>query len=332
MHTPKPHRTVDLNRRQWLSLAALAALASLRPGVAVGVTPANSNSQDNTRADNQTDTWTAVRQRWAPDTWLLLGEVHDNVAQHRLRHELIQAQLKNGWRPALLMEQFDREHQGAIDAAVRPPGASARSVVDAAGGTGSWDWPLYLPFIDLALQHGLRIVAVNVSRADARRVMADGLKAHGFDEAIPEDVRRALGQDILASHCGAIPEQVAQRMVLAQVARDQFMARMLVQHGGQGAHHTQDSQRAQGAPGAPGAVLLAGNGHVRKDFGVPRWLPPETGPRTLSVGLLEAGDTQRGAYDEVIVTAPQDRPNPCADFKAPAVPQPAPQPAASSRP
>lgn len=308
--TPKPYQTVDLNRRQWLSLAALA---SLRPGVAVGVTPAKSNGQDNNRTDNQTDTWTAVRQRWAPDTWLLLGEVHDNVAQHRLRHELLQAQLKNGWRPALLMEQFDREHQGAIDAAARPPGASARSIVDAAGGSGSWDWPLYLPFIDLALQHGLRIVAVNVSRADARRVMADGLKAHGFDEAIPEDVRRALGQDILASHCGAIPEQVAQRMVLAQVARDQFMARALTQHGARNAH---------------GAVLLAGNGHVRKDFGVPRWLPPETRQRALSVGLLETGDTQLGAYDEVIVTAPQDRPDPCAGFKAPA----APQPAASSRP
>lgn len=305
MQEPKSFRPVQpgaLNRRQWLSLAALPALASLQAGIVVEAKP-----------DNVPDTWAAVRQRWTPGTWLLLGEVHDNVAQHRLRHELLQAQLKHGLRPALLMEQFDREQQGAIDAAMRLPGASAKSIVDAAGGAESWDWPLYLPFINLALKHGLRIVAANVSRADARRVMTDGLKAHGFDEAIPADVRQALGQDILASHCGAIPDQVAQRMVLAQVARDQFMARMLVQHG---AHNTQ------------GAVLLAGNGHVRKDFGVPRWLKSEADPHTLSVGLLEAGDTLRGVYDEVIVTAPQDRADPCAEFKAPA----APQPAANSRP
>ncbi len=294
-----PCRHGALTRRQWLGLTALPALLPLQSG-AVG----------ENKADTTSDTWAAVRQRWTAETWLLLGEVHDNVAQHRLRHELLQAQLKNGWRPALLMEQFDREHQAAINAALRHPGASAQSIVDAAGRSGGWDWPLYLPFVELALRHGLPIVAVNVSRGDARRVMADGLKAHGFDDVLPADVRQALGEDILASHCGAIPEQVAQRMVLAQVARDQSMARALVQHGTQG------------------AVLLAGNGHVRKDIGVPRWLPPHARQRALSVGLLEAGDTQCSAYDEVIVTTPQARPDPCADFKAPATPQPA----ASSRP
>lgn len=302
MQAPRPFHTAGhgpLNRRQWLGLAALPALLSWQACTA---------GQDD--ADNTTDTWAPVRRRWTAQTWLLLGEVHDNVTQHRLRHDLLQSLVENGWRPVLLMEQFDREQQGVIDAAMRQPGASAQSIVDTAGRSGGWDWPQYLPFVDLALRHGLPIVAANVSRADARRVMADGLKAHGFDDALPADVQRALGQDILASHCGAIPEQLAQRMVLAQVARDQFMARALAQHGAQG------------------AVLLAGNGHVRKDIGVPRWLPPQARQRTLSVGLLEAGGTQRSAYDEVIVTAPPARPDPCADFKPPATPQPA----ASSRP
>lgn len=227
-----------LNRRQWLSLTALPALLALH-------TRAASEDKTDVTLDTLPGTWAAVHQRWTAQTWLLLGEVHDNVAQHRLRHDFLQALVENGWRPVLLMEQFDREHQGAIDAAMRQPGASAQSIVDTAGRSGGWDWPLYLPFIELA-----------------------------------------------------------------QVARDQFMARALAQHGAQG------------------AVLLAGNGHIRKDIGVPRWLPPQARPRTLSVGLLEAGDTQRSAYDEVVVTAPQARPDPCADFKASATPQPA----ASSRP
>jgi hypothetical protein len=37
-------------------------------------------------------------------------------------------------------------------------------------------------------------------------------------------------------------------------------------------------------------VLLAGNGHVRTDIGVPRWLDPATRQRSEAIGLLEAGD------------------------------------------
>lgn len=270
--------------------------------------------------------WAAVLQRWRKDQLLLLGEVHDNVGQHRSRLALLTHLTQQGWRPALLMEQLDRSQQATIDEARKRPGADAKSLLEAVTGSkapsaSNWDWPSYLPFIDLALRHGLPLIAANVPRPEARLVMNEGLRSHGFDEAIPADIREAHQREILASHCGAIPASVADRMVLAQVARDQFMARMLTLHGAQG------------------AVLLAGNGHVRKDVGVPRWLTPDASPRALSVGLLEEGDKQREAYDLVLVTPVQPRPDPCAEFaqatsKPPAASQasPAAQPAASSRP
>ena len=49
----------------------------------------------------------------------LLGEVHDNPDAHRARFQLIEAQVKAGWRPAIAMEQFDREHQGLLRTAQR---------------------------------------------------------------------------------------------------------------------------------------------------------------------------------------------------------------------
>ena len=61
-----------------------------------------------------------------------------------------------------------------------------------------------------------------------------------------------------------------------------------------------------------GVVLLAGNGHVRSDIGVPRWLPADLRPRTRVVGALEAGSTEPAAYDTVLRTAAQTRPDPCA--------------------
>ena len=40
---------------------------------------------------------------------------------------------------------------------------------------------------------------------------------------------------------------------------------------------------------AHGVVLLAGNGRVRKNLGVPHWLPPALQARTRVVGFVEAG-------------------------------------------
>ena len=64
-------------------------------------------------------------------------------------------------------------------------------MVQAGGAAPGWDWPFYKPYIRLALAHGLPIMAANVSRADARTVMQQGLAATGFDAAVPEDIARA---------------------------------------------------------------------------------------------------------------------------------------------
>jgi uncharacterized iron-regulated protein len=198
-------------------------------------------------------------------------------------------------RPALLMEQLDREQQERIDALRKgQPDADADRLIAAAGGAGAgWDWGHYRPFIALALRHELPIIAANVSRADARRVIQDGLAAHGFDAAVPDDILAGHAGAIEAAHCGQIDAATAQRMARAQVARDQFMARQV------------------DAYAARGVVLLAGNGHVRTDLGVPRWLSPPTRARSESIGLLEPNDPAPQAYDRVIVTPAPARADPC---------------------
>jgi uncharacterized iron-regulated protein len=233
---------------------------------------------------------------------VLLGEVHDNAEQHRLRAQALRELLASGARPALLMEQFDRERQGDIDKVMAQIGASADDVIQAAGAQGTgWAWPLYRPFIALALEYGLPLIAANVSRADARRVSQEGLSATGFDAKVPADVESYQTNTILASHCGMLNETQARRMASAQIARDQFMARLLNEHS------------------ARGAVLLAGNGHVRNDVGVPTWLSPALRQRSIGIGLLEKGETGAGAYDRVITTAaPAARPDPCEGMRRPA--------------
>lgn len=230
---------------------------------------------------------------------VLLGEVHDNATQHSLRLRAFESLLATGARPALALEQFDRQHQAAIDRALaQEPRPDADALIATARGTKGWEWAFYRPFITLALQHHLPIVAANVGAAEAREVMRDGLAAKGFVADVPADILRSHTEQIVASHCGMVNTHIAGRMALAQVARDQFMAQLLQDHAGRG------------------VVLLAGNGHVRTDVGAPRWLSATTRQRSVAIGLLEQGDPDT-AYDRWLHTPEQSRPDPCEGMRKP---------------
>ncbi|MEN8158576.1 MAG: ChaN family lipoprotein [Myxococcota bacterium] len=241
--------------------------------------------------------------RLAGDAIVLLGEVHDNPAHHAQRLALLERAVARGWRPALLMEQLDREQQRAIDGVYRETRAHPERAIETPPG---WDHAFYRPFIALALRYRLPLVAANVSREDAKRIAREGLGAVftpeelaelGLDVPRPADWQAAQEREIDAGHCHALPPEVWPSLARVQFARDAVMAALLAKH----AEH--------------GAVLLAGNGHVRRDLGAPRWLSPELQRRTFVVGYLETGsEPPPGAFDAVVVTEPAEREDPCAAF------------------
>ena len=236
---------------------------------------------------------------------LLLGEVHDNAQGHKLRYELLRQRVEAGWRPAIVMEQFDRENQDLLDKAQKGC-LDAQCVIRVAGGA-RWDWQLYYPVIQLALTYHLPLVAGNLSRADASRVVRDGVassfdpqgvKDYKLDRPLPAALVAAQQQEIVAGHCNMLPEMMVGGMVNAQVARDIWMAKLI---------------RDQ----APrDVVLIAGNAHVRKDIGVPRWLKladPQLNLR--SIGYLEQGVAgYQGTFDLTQTMPAQPRPDLCAKF------------------
>jgi uncharacterized iron-regulated protein len=239
---------------------------------------------------------------------LLLGEVHDNAQGHKLRYELLRQRVEAGWRPAIVMEQFDRENQNAL-AEAQKGCLDAQCVIRVVGGP-RWDWQLYYPVIQLALTYHLPLVAANLSRADASRVVRDGVSAtfdpksikdYRLDQPLPADVRSAQQHEIVVGHCNMLPEMMIGGMVDAQVARDIWMAKIVRE------------QRPRDV------VLIAGNGHVRKDIGVGRWLNQTAPTLTVrSVGFVEGGNSadNAGRYDSVQTVAPPQRSDPCKQVKA----------------
>lgn len=254
----------------------------------------------------------ALAQAMARQPIVLLGEVHDNAAQHALRAEALHLLLVGGARPALAFEQFDRDQQPLIDAVRRRVHGSVDRRVDAlvaaAGGKG-WDWNLYRPYLKLALQWDLPIIAANLSRKDAMRVAQQGVdevfdpaqrSALGLDHPAP-DIERAQVHEIEIGHCGGIPPDALGPMAAAQMARDAVLAASIEPY----------AER--------GVVLLTGNGHARRDIGVARYLSERDRSHAVSIGLLEGdpkpGDgTQAASFDVAFVSAAQARADPCANF------------------
>lgn len=242
-----------------------------------------------------------------PAAFLLLGEVHDNPAAHRARSADLERLVAGGWRPVIAMEQFDREQAGALRAAMAEC-ADADCVIRRAG-AGGWEWPLYRPLIALALEYRLRVVAANLSRADAMRVVREGIgaaldeadrRAFGLPESISPALRAAQTAGIEAGHCGKVPAQVLQGIVDAQIARDVWMAKVMLEHAGRG------------------VVLIAGNGHVERDAGVPYWLRQRGAAGIRAVGYYESGGDEPARYDAARAVAPHPRPDPCATLQMPA--------------
>ena len=229
----------------------------------------------------------------------LLGEVHDNPAGHQQRFDWLRQQVEQGWRPVIALEQFDREQQAQLDAAWRECADSGCLVARVASDKQQWQWSYYAPVIDLALQYRLPLLAANLSRADAAKVMRGGYAAaldsatinrFSLAAAAPEPLWQQQRQEIIDSHCGKLPPAAVDGMVRAQIARDVWMAQVLSQQSG--------------------AVLLAGNGHVRRDLGVPFWLGRIGVTRLRSVGYVEVA--QAGEFDITRRIPPHSRADPCA--------------------
>ena len=119
--------------------------------------------------------------------------------------------------------------------------------------------------------------------------MAHGVEVLGeragmlfLDRDLEPRLRASLEEELRASHCGQLPERLIPPMANAQRARDATLAFEL----------------AKSDP-ATGAVLIAGDGHVRLDCGVPMYMTPRRPNADLvSVGILEVvrGDVQPADY------------------------------------
>jgi uncharacterized iron-regulated protein len=211
--------------------------------------------------------------------FVAIGEQHDNVDHHRLEAILLGAVTATR-RPAVVFEMLDVGAQEAVNRAE----AAHPGDPDAIAAAVDWEhsgwpaWSMYRPVFAVAAAHDLAVVGGGFDRAEAHRIARSGVAAlapelvgrFALTSPLDPTTASALRDEMREAHCGMLPESMLDVMSLVQRSRDAELAGRLADR--------DDHQ---------GAVLIAGNGHVRTDRGVPRVLAGATHARVLSVALVE---------------------------------------------
>jgi uncharacterized iron-regulated protein len=263
----------------------------------------------------------AMIKELAASRWVLLGERHDNADHHVLQVRVVRGLVEAGRRPVVGFEMLSTDDAAALARFLARGPKDAAELGDAVNWARSgWpEWRFYQPIAQVALDSGLTIVATNLSRAATDAVRRNGLAGLGptltqqlrLDEVPSPETREAMTREVRDAHCGQTPENMLDRMVDVQWARDARMAASLARAGGR-----------------DGAVLIAGVGHTRNDRGVPAHLARHApGTRAASVAFLEvdAAKTSPADYaaafdgalpfDFVWFTPRVDDTDPCDKFK-----------------
>ncbi|MBP8139089.1 MAG: ChaN family lipoprotein [Alicycliphilus sp.] len=261
----------------WLSLVLLAL-----PGCAL--------QPPSTPADSA---WQAELERWPASDALLLGEQHDAPEHQRWEADSVRWLAERGRLAALVIEMAE----AGTGTDGLPPDANAAQVYAALRwNEAAWPWERYRAVIMAAVAAGVPVRGGNLPRSRMRAAMQD----EALDRHLPPAALALQRNAIEEGHCGLLPADRVMPMVRIQLARDASMAQVVQQ------------ARQEGRT----VLLAAGWGHVRRDLGVPTWLPANFNAK---VAIAQAGQARAAIESEANyihptpALAPRDH---CAELRA----------------
>lgn len=232
---------------------------------------------------------------------VIVGEIHDNPTHHAFQAEVVSQVAPK----ALVFEMLTPEQAKAITPDNRGDQARLSEALD--WESSGWpDFSMYYPIFAAAPE--ARIYGAQVPRDVARAAFENGISkgfsddpdAYGLTDPLPEAQQTNREAMQMAAHCDALPAEMLPGMVSIQRLRDAELAHGVVQA-------MQDS-------GGP-VVLITGNGHARKDWGVPYYLNRVAPDLQVHViGQTEDAAPLDGGFDEMRSAPAVEREDPCAAF------------------
>jgi len=214
--------------------------------------------------------------------FVLLGETHPNKDHHLLQAKFLEIIAKAADHPPRLVVEMIPESMGPTLNKFRHKNPDETGKL---GDVLNWkkrgwgDWQNYQPIFEVAYKYKLPIFPGNIDRNQASKISRSGIS--GVNEAdkkkfslsleYSQSQSKMLDDMLFDSHCKMMPRKRLAPMKLVQQIRDGAMARPML-----------------GSDDGGKAVLIAGAGHVRKDWAVPRILHARAPDSlTLSIAFIE---------------------------------------------
>lgn len=267
---------------------------------------------------------------------VLLGEVHDNPFHHAGRADWLRRLAGPGRNAPLVSEHFRADQQVGLDRFhTIDPEARRRAGPAELFRLVEWSrsgWPdeaIFAALYAAAIETDRHLFPAEPARGVVRTIArggAEGLaeaeqRRLGLDVPLAEPLRAGLAAELRESHCGLLPDRAIPGLLLAQRYRDAVQADALLKAYASDAGATAGGRRQ--------AILIAGNGHVRSDRGVPYALKAKAPQRSIVVVLLI--ETRPGVEDVAAFVPRAEDGTPTADFIVLAPRQPRPDPCEEMR-
>lgn len=233
---------------------------------------------------------------------VILGEVHDNPGHHARQAEVLAALTPS----AIVFEMISADQAALVTPALANDAEALATALDWAN-SGWPDFAMYAPLFAFGAQ--VPIFGAGIAREAARGAFDAGAAAvftgdaarFGLTAALPEREQAAREAEQMAAHCDALPPEVLPGFVEAQRLRDAALAAAAL-----------DALAAHGPP----VAIITGNGHARRDQGVPAVLAAAAPDVTVvALGQVEAVPDGVVPFDLWALSDPVQRADPCAAFR-----------------
>ena len=246
---------------------------------------------------------------------LLIGERHDHPDHHLLQAQILRLFSQEHPKSTLIVafEMLDQDDEEILK-------KNYKNSQDFEDDT-KWDksgWPtfsLYKPIIDALVDLNAIPIAGSPTRTLVHKTMKTGIGALEQNKEALSLLRRnplspskanSLRKQIIESHCGYANPSLIKAMTIGQRLKDAWMAQRMVSSLRKKPHRI--------------AALIAGNGHTRRDRGVPHYIRELDG--VLTIGLFEIradkahpADYELSNFDIVIFTPRLNNDDPCKKFR-----------------
>lgn len=228
-----------------------------------------------------------------PADVLLIGEQHDAKEHQQIEQQVIALLAERGLLAAVMLEMAE---VGTSTDELQPDATPEQTRQALQWKEKKWPWASYEPAVMTAVRAGVPVLGANLPRSQMPGSMAD----RELDSRLAGPALKAQQQAIRIGHCDLLPERKIKLLTRVQIAKDITMA---------------DTIHQTALPGMV-VVLLAGNGHVDRQLGVPLHLRADL--KTKAVRLLAGNDSEgspAGAFDSTWTTPALPYQDACTELK-----------------